>query len=528
MVREQRPAVDSSTAVWEAVRVARRYRLRGGLFFVGVMLTVVVGMAVCKRVYISDALLFIRIGRESVALDPTATTGQIMSLNESREAEIRSAQELLLSRGLCEQVVDALGPDFILDPPAEGGSAAGGSRGDGPLAYLWEQAFAGLRRIGLSDPAGKRELAVTELRSSLTAEIPDKANVIGVACQGRSPRHAQQLLERIVDCYLAEHLQAHRTEGSYEFFEEQRELLAGQLLAASESLRNAKNDFGMTSISGRRELLEQQQRTNETRIFQVKNDLAAARNQVAGLRETIERLPEKIVLEQNEGLANTAADNMRERLYDLQIQERQLLATRTADHPSVVFIRDQVKEMTDILSKEREPRGNWTTGIHPTRQPLELEMLRQESLAGALEAQLASLKEQRAELAEQSGRLNEQEIKIAELQREVDLLEVNVRANADRFEQARVDQVLKLERISNVSVVQAPSLIEKPVSPKKLLCLVLGLLFASCGSAAVIYLSHQWELSQGGGSLAETEAASAGPAARRPGNGRSELSLTQT
>ena len=68
-----------------------------------------------RDTFVSEAKLFVRIGRESVALDPTATTGQTFSLHASRETEINSIIVMFRSRGIVEQVVDAIGPEKILD-----------------------------------------------------------------------------------------------------------------------------------------------------------------------------------------------------------------------------------------------------------------------------------------------------------------------------------------------------------------------------------------------------------------------------
>jgi len=62
-------------------------------------------------VYQSQSLLYVRLGRENVRLDPTTTLGQASSITipNSRENEINSVVEILKSRAIAEKVVDALG-----------------------------------------------------------------------------------------------------------------------------------------------------------------------------------------------------------------------------------------------------------------------------------------------------------------------------------------------------------------------------------------------------------------------------------
>jgi uncharacterized protein involved in exopolysaccharide biosynthesis len=84
------------------------------LFFLAVVLTVTVGTLLAPQIYRSEAQLLVRLGRESVSLDPTATTGPVISVAQSRENEIKSELEILKSRDLIEKVVDAVGPSLLL------------------------------------------------------------------------------------------------------------------------------------------------------------------------------------------------------------------------------------------------------------------------------------------------------------------------------------------------------------------------------------------------------------------------------
>ena len=96
-----------------------RHKWKIILFFLAVVITVTIGTFQAPEIYRSDAKLLVRIGRESVTLDPTATTGHIISIGQSRQAEINSELEILKSREIAEKVVDAIGLEAILKPPDE-------------------------------------------------------------------------------------------------------------------------------------------------------------------------------------------------------------------------------------------------------------------------------------------------------------------------------------------------------------------------------------------------------------------------
>src|SRR5438132_13354793 len=70
---------------WPARRFARvmlRHRRKVVGTFVIVLAVAVAGVFLAARRYASEARLFIRVGRESVGLDPTATTGQTIVMND--------------------------------------------------------------------------------------------------------------------------------------------------------------------------------------------------------------------------------------------------------------------------------------------------------------------------------------------------------------------------------------------------------------------------------------------------------------
>ncbi len=89
------------------------------VFFFSVMIVVTLGTLLASEVYQSEAELMVRLGRESVTLDPTATMGQVVNIGSERENEINSETVILKSRELAEKVVDALGVELILEGPEE-------------------------------------------------------------------------------------------------------------------------------------------------------------------------------------------------------------------------------------------------------------------------------------------------------------------------------------------------------------------------------------------------------------------------
>ena len=78
--------------------------------------SVVIVTALLQPRFRSEAMLFVRLGRENVALDPTASMGSglVVAIPQAREEEINSVVEILKSQALVEKIVDQVGPGTIL------------------------------------------------------------------------------------------------------------------------------------------------------------------------------------------------------------------------------------------------------------------------------------------------------------------------------------------------------------------------------------------------------------------------------
>ena len=63
------------------------------------------------------------------------------------------------------------------------------------------------------------------------------------------------LWSKLIGFYLDKHINAHRTSGSYQFFEQQKETLQSSLARTEENLLALKNRTGTASIQEQRHIL---------------------------------------------------------------------------------------------------------------------------------------------------------------------------------------------------------------------------------------------------------------------------------
>ena len=449
--------------------VLHRHRGKAVAFFLATLAVATAWLAFAPRKYQSEAQLFVRVGRESVTLDPTATTGQTISVYESREVEINSVLDLLSSRRILERVVDDLGAGSIL-----------GASQTGPADAARDAARTRL----------EREQAIRQLEADVYPSHSRKSSVISVTARAASPELAQRILQSFLKAFHTSYLEAYRTSGSHEFFIAQAQVLEAELEQATGELSRAKNEIDLISVEEQRRTIQTQMSEIQTQRLAAETALATSEATIVQLRAMLQDIPERLVTQTVSGFPDGADGQTRRHLYELEIREKDLLTKYTQHHPLVKAVREQIAAARAILAKPDAPVEQTTLAVNPARQQFELQLLNEQSQAVALKARVAALSGQYGQIAQRLRDLNDREGRIARLEQRVELLQASHRSYAEKREQARIDQALAESRITNVNVVQSPTFVSRPVAPSKKLVVALGLFVAVVGA---IGLAFAWE-----------------------------------
>ena len=485
----------------EVVRVVFRHRRKMVLFFCGAVALTLLVIAFYPRSYTSESKLFIRVGRESVGLDPTATTGQTITLQKTQVDEVNSALQILGSREVLRQVVERLGADRILknapsktsDQSAATASASWIDRIAEAKTAVSSWITSGLEQVRLSDPGSPEERAIRRLESGIKTWAPKESTVIGVSYSAASPQLAHDVVDAVTNVYLEEHVRLNHTEGSLKFFSEQAEKLEKELGAAQAELRDRKNQFHFASLDSRRAVFGEQVKDVELQLLGTQRDLAFSKAEIADLTRAVAGLKPELVTDRVVGFANEAKDLMRDRLYELQIEESKLRSRFTATNPLLVQVEEQRKEAESILKGLPDDRTQTKAELNPDQRKLEVGLIEAKARYQALQSRQVAGEKQRDQLNNDLKALNEQEVQLAQLERNVQLLDGKYRMHVEKLEQARVNDALGREQISNVKVAQSATLVGKPTSPRKAMLLAFGLAFALCGSIGLAFLSEVFD-----------------------------------
>ncbi|HUY31662.1 MAG TPA: hypothetical protein VMV69_02705 [Pirellulales bacterium] len=477
------------TTVRDVFLLPFRHRWKCSLFFVVAVAASWAWTTLGPRDFRSESKLFIRLGRENVALDPTVTFGQspAVAIPQSRDNEINSVTEMLLSRVLVEQVVDDLGAAAILDPDdhpiGSGGVLTAPARHDAsvPESALWRWGS----RLGLLTPLTGRQRAIERLRKMVWVEAPRKSDVITVACDSPSPELSKAIVSKLVEAYLDHHVRLNRTPGAHDFFALQTDRLSQGLSRSELAMRDLKNSTGVSSVPTQREHLIDRIARLENEQLQAAAELAAAAAEVRLLNEMLASMSRTQIHEETSGVGNGAADRMRDQLYALEVKQQELHAKFTDAHPGIRQVREQIEAARAILDQEERTLTHVKTGPSKTYEAVQLALVTREPVLVSLRAKADALGGQLTAERTRLERFNDHELKLAKLERTIELEDANYRKYAENLEQANIDQALELERISNINIVQPATFEAKPVRPRPLINLALGIAAGLFGALAL-------------------------------------------
>jgi polysaccharide biosynthesis protein PslE len=439
--------------------------------FSGIMLLTIAVTFFGPKTYTSEAKLFVRLGRESMAMDPTATAGtdKVVMVQESREYEINSVFELLKSREVLSSVVGDMGPRVVLEqgPDADKVQSAG--------------LFAS---VSLLSPYSIEDAALKRLAKDLNFMAIKKSNVINISYHSKSPELSRDIVASVIKHARDAHIRVNRTDGSHEFFATQTNRLRDRVIGLERELRDLKNSSGIASLEDQRTLKLRQIATLQESLLEGEASRSAATAQMQAQEALLETIPEKITTGETTGMPHSALSAMREQLFTAQVQEKELLSRYTKEHPLAMAVSKQVAELQAVIDAE-PVQPQIEQGPNAAHQEISLSHFKGEAQVASLRAQTTAIREQLASAQGELTKLNDVESEITRLEREIDIETANYKKYSDNLEQARIDAELVTKNISNLNVLQAPTYSITPTKPRRTMNLAMGLFGGLAASLCV-------------------------------------------
>jgi hypothetical protein len=181
-------------------------------------------------------------------------------------------------------------------------------------------------------------------------------------------------------------------------------------------------------------------------------------------------------------------DKIREELFRLENREKELLSKFTEDSIYVKMIREQLAKAREIYESEKEMK-KVAIGISKPYEEMQIAVNNLKADRDALQSKLNQLTEQLAAAQDRLKLINDKEREFLELDRSIQLADTKYRDYHRAHQQTVVDQGMEDQKITNINLLQEPTISHTPTSPNALVNMAMGLgasVLASFGVVTVL------------------------------------------
>jgi polysaccharide biosynthesis protein PslE len=434
-------------------------RRRWKLATISTLLTGISGclfiLFVMRPTYFSQGALYVRLGKNTLTVDPTASSSATVSSLENRHQEVVSVKELLKSREVGERVCKKIGVEKILFLRSDLELFIGDTLSKIKLSE------GNLPEGMTSEEVNKQkdlETAVKYFNKAIDVNSPKDSYLIQIEAKAHDPFIAQDLIQFCMEEYQYVHTAAHKPSGSSRFFDEQLAVQSEKVIALENKKRDELNRRNMLSVEAERRLIQDRVTSTTNRLSEVTSLLEGQRARVAEFKAQIDAQPESLEMEQTGGIADAATDLIKSSVFTLEVEHQKAAAVYNASHPALIQKERALAEAKEIESAKRQDRAQHRNVLNPNRMALELEYARGIGDLQNYESQLAWLEVELGELKLREKQINEDEIFFNDLQRQLTIAVSEFNSFSQKGEQAKLTEAIDQQAFSDVNIAQNATL----------------------------------------------------------------------
>ncbi|BBD58437.1 Fis family transcriptional regulator [Nostoc sp. HK-01] len=348
-------------------------------------------------------------------------------------------------------------------------------------------------KIQLKDENGE-SLKVEELQKKLKLKIIGGTDVLRVSYQSNNPEEAAAVVNTLMNLYLENDILTSRAEA-----EATRKFMAKQLPISQASVNRAEVALRVFRQKNNIADLSEETKSSVGIIANLDNEINAIQAQLAEVNAQSSELRQKLGLNSQNALAVSALSQspaVQGVLTQLQDVERQLANERSRfldDNPVIVGLEARKANLTNLLQQQITQTLGQQSQFAPRllqigelRQNLIQNFLQLEVQSFGFKQRLASLYNSRS-VYERRMRFIPQLIQTQhELERKV---EVDQSTYQNLLKKVQELQLAENRNTANARIIAQALVPEKPTSGKKLIILVMGVMFgAFLSTTTVLFL----------------------------------------
>ena len=462
-----------------------RHRFQAFATWLLVMVLVVAAFLIWPRKYGSEGALYVKMGRNNAGITPGSGVAGV-TVQDTRETEIRSVVEIIKSAAVIEAVVDEIGAETILDSRMS--SMLDGLSLPSFLATEWTE--KGQEHEDLK----QRGVAIRHLNNSMTVHAEKKTSIVSVYVKANSATLAQKIVTSVLKHTNDVYLQIHAAEASMDFFEEEVEKQKLLVDSAEEKLANYRNSINVVSVESERNTLQATLATLNTEVINAETNLLEANERLKKLTEVMAKTEAQIAVPTS-GVERLSYEDSRTELFKLEAERERLAATYERTHPEVKRVEETLLRLRTSLDGMTEDRTESVMASNPVFEHMQVDFLRANVAQRAAEARFEGLKQMKAKALAKLPAMNEAAKISQQLQREIDIANRDLSVFSPKRGEARIMSALDHRNISGLTTHVNATLRVKHISPRGSLIIPMGFVTGLLAALAVALFLERNHLS---------------------------------
>lgn len=409
--------------------------------------------------YQSEMNILIQNARGTYQITPERTMGTV-TVNEVTEEQINSEIEVLRSRSLANVVVSPQWND---------------------------QSSHELTPAQLK----AHDKEIEEFNKHLSIDMVRKSNVIHVTYTASDPRVANQMLNRLLNAFVAKHKELGHPAGTAQFFASEAARYKKDLDDAQQQLATYQQQQQIVSLPDTEQTIDRQItdaqngiRSTDAQISEISDRLSTQTRQLRSVPPrqntqertipndySVERLNTLIAELQNKRTSLLTKFNPQDRL--VQEVDQQIANTKTS-----------LKNAQDMTSQEH------SSDVNPVWQQVTTSIVQNEAERQALKARRDALTAQVAKLQSSLSNAEGSTVPFTTLRQKVTELENNYQLYTQKRDEAQMADAMDANKLLNVAVAQAPTFSITPSRPKPVMNMVLGTFTAVLLASFMVFFAE--------------------------------------
>ena len=348
--------------------------------------------------------------------------------------------------------------------------------------------YPGIMRDAAKAKIPPMTLAIDKLLKDVSIAVNNETNVLMLSLFNTDPKVARSALTALIAATIDKQALVMR-DPRLTFLESKLTSLKSESDKARQSLLEFKQSSGITSFDEERTLLLKQRDEVQLNLHKMQSDLVAAEGRGSVLKDTLSRTPNQIALTNQNDMTLHQVDESRSRLTAIEAQYTAAKQRFTENNPELQDLKAQLDSAKRNFSDLSGQSGSRVvTGANPLSQRISADLSTAQSDADAFRKAVQERDRQLEEINRRLGYLDTNEASLRELERRLGVADKDYQSYLTRVQSARILNDMNQAGITNLSVVQAPSMPYKAARPKKLLLFMLALFAGLAGGLALCLL----------------------------------------